>query len=159
MKTRTKVAGGLTAATLAAAAAFITPWEGVRTLAYRDPVGIWTVCIGETEGVKPGDRYTAAQCTDMLKKKLPRYWNEIAACMGPELVDRQTEQRKVAFISFAYNVGSGAFCRSTLLRKLRAGDVRGACNELPRWDKAGGQSLRGLTRRRKAERELCLEGL
>lgn len=159
MKIRTKVAGGLTAATLAAAAAFITPWEGVRTLAYRDPVGIWTVCIGETEGVKPGDRYTPAQCTEMLKKKLPRYWNEIAACMGPELVDRQTEQRKVAFISFAYNVGSSAFCRSTLLRKLRAGDVRGACNELPRWDKAGGQSLRGLTRRRKAERELCLEGL
>lgn len=159
MKIRTKVAGGLTAATLAAAAAFITPWEGVRTLAYRDPVNIWTVCIGETEGVKLGDRYTVAQCTDMLKKKLPRYWNEIAACMGPELVARQTEQRKVAFISFAYNVGSGAFCRSTLLRKLRAGDVRGACNELPRWDKAGGQSLRGLTRRRKAERELCLEGL
>lgn len=159
MKTRTKVAAGLTAGTLAAAAAFITPWEGVFTSAYRDPVGIWTVCIGETEGVKPGDRYTVAQCTDMLIKKLPRYWGEIAACMGPELVSRQTEQRKVAFLSFAYNVGSGAFCRSTLLRKLRAGDVRGACNELPRWDKAGGRVLRGLTRRREAERKLCLEAL
>lgn len=158
MKTRTKVAGGLTAATLAAAAAFITPWEGIRTLAYRDPIGVWTVCIGETEGVKPGDRYTVEHCTYMLIKKLPRYWGEIAACMGPELVSRQTEQRKVAFLSFAYNVGSGAFCRSTLLRKLRAGDVRGACNELLRWNKAGGNALRGLTRRREAERKLCLEG-
>jgi lysozyme len=159
MKIRTKVAAGLTAGTLAAAAAFITPWEGVFTSAYRDPIGIWTVCIGETEGVKPGDRYTVAQCTDMLAKKLPRYWNEIAACMGDELIGRQTEQRKVAFLSFAYNVGSGAFCKSTLLLKLKAGDVRGACNELLRWDKAGGKVLRGLSRRREAERKLCLEGL
>jgi lysozyme len=159
MKTKHKVAAGLTAGTLAAAAAFITPWEGVFTSAYKDPIGIWTVCMGETEGVRRGDRYTVAQCTDMLANKLPRYWNEVAVCMGPDLVERTPDARKVAFISFSYNVGSGAFCKSTLLRKLRAGDARGACNELLRWNRAAGIVFKGLTRRREAERKLCMEGL
>lgn len=159
MKTRHKVAAGLTAGTLGAAALFIGPFEGFYPKAYLDPVGVPTVCYGETEGVKLGDHYTAKQCADMLANKLPRYWSEIADCMGPDVVARQTEERKVAFLSFSYNVGTGAFCRSTLLRKLKAGDIRGACDQLLLWDKAAGIRFAGLTRRRQAERKLCLEGL
>lgn len=159
MNTRKKVAAGLTAGTLAAAAAFITPWEGVFTSAYKDPIGIWTVCIGETEGVRPGDRYTVQQCTDMLAKKLPRYWSEAAACMGADLVARTPEPRKVAILSFVYNVGSSAFCKSTMLRKLKAGDVRGGCDEMLRWNRAAGIVFKGLTRRREAERKLCLRSM
>lgn len=159
MKTRHKVAAGLTAGTLAAGSLFISNFEGLYTKAYFDPVNVLTVCYGETEGVKRGDVYTPAQCRDMLAKKLPRYWSEIAECMGAELVERQTEQRKIAFLSFAYNVGTGAFCKSTLLHKLRSGDVRGACDELLKWNRAAGIVFKGLTRRRQAERKLCMEGI
>jgi lysozyme len=63
-----------------------------------------------------------------------------------------------ALVSFTYNVGAGAFRTSTLLKKLNAGDTVGACNQLPRWNKAGGKVLPGLTRRRAAEQALCLKG-
>ncbi|VFR43562.1 Lysozyme [plant metagenome] len=66
---------------------------------------------------------------------------------------------RVALSSFVYNVGPGAYQGSTLLRLLRAGDLRGACNQLTRWVYAGGKKLRGLERRRAAEREICLSGL
>ena len=66
---------------------------------------------------------------------------------------------RAALGSFVYNVGAGNFQSSTLLRKAKAGDLVGACNELPRWVYAKGQKLNGLVRRREAERQLCLEGL
>jgi lysozyme len=61
-----------------------------------------------------------------------------------------------AFLSLAYNIGSGAFCSSTLVRKLNAGDYAGACAEILRWDRFQGQPLRGLTLRRQAEHRQCL---
>jgi Phage-related lysozyme (muraminidase) len=66
---------------------------------------------------------------------------------------------RVALTSFVYNVGPGSYGGSTPLRMLRAGDIRGACNQLPRWVYAGGKKLRGLERRREAERQICLSGL
>jgi lysozyme len=158
LKLKTKVAAGLTAATLTGCAVFVTEFEGVRLQAYLDPVNIPTVCMGETEGVKMGDRYTPAQCLDMLKAKLPRYWGEIANCIGADLADSLPDTRKIAFTSFAYNVGSGAFCRSTLLRRLKEGQTVAACNELLKWNRAGRKIFSGLERRRQAERKLCLEG-
>jgi lysozyme len=61
-------------------------------------------------------------------------------------------------VSFAYNVGGGNYCGSTLVRKLNAGDTAGACNELTRWTRAKGIVLPGLVKRREAERQLCLQG-
>jgi lysozyme len=72
-------------------------------------------------------------------------------CINHPLTDGQ----KAAFLSFAFNVGNGNFCGSTLVRKANAGDMRGACAELSRWVYAGGKELPGLVRRRAAERAMC----
>ncbi|AZV00353.1 lysozyme [Paracoccus sulfuroxidans] len=148
------------AAILAATAAFVGPWEGERTEAYLDRIAkppVWTVCYGETRGVKPGDRYTSAQCNEMLMDALADYRAPLIACI-PALPS-QPEGVQVALISWAYNVGTGAACGSTLAKRANAGDWPGACNQLPRWNKAGGKAIQGLTNRRAAEQKLCLNAL
>jgi lysozyme len=145
---------------MAGAVALATPlvmkWEGVSLKAYPDKLayGLPTVCYGETEGVKLGQRYTLAQCREMLEKKLPRYGNEIARCIKVPV----TEEALAAFIVFSYNVGSGGFCGSQTVKRLNAGDVKGACEGLRNWIKAGGHEVQGLVNRRADERDLCLSG-
>jgi lysozyme len=143
------------AVSVAAASAFVAPWEGLRTTAYRDPVGVLTVCIGETKGVKVGDTYTAAECRAMLDVELRAY----AAALGKCLHVKVPEGVAVSFLDLTYNVGAGAVCRSTLVKKANAGDLFGACDELPRWNKAGGRELPGLTNRRRAAHDLCISSL
>lgn len=144
-------------ATLAAAAvALVATWEGVKTVAYKDIVGIPTVCFGETRGVKIGDQYTLDQCKVMLGDALVEFETGMRKCMREP--DRVPDGAYVAILSWSYNVGTGAACRSTLMRRLNAGDIAGACDELLKWDKAGGRKVRGLTNRRVAERKLCLSG-
>ncbi len=145
---------------LARAVPFVGRWEGLRLQAYRDIVGVWTVCYGETKGVKPGDAYTKAECEAMLAREilsyrvgLHRYFNEAA------LSTRLPVGRDVAFVSLAYNVGTAGAGRSTAVRRLNGGDVPGACEALTWWNKAGGRVLRGLVNRRSEEREMCLEGV
>lgn len=70
-----------------------------------------------------------------------------------------TDGQKVAFVDAAYNIGVGAFCGSSMARRATAGDMVGACDALLMWNKVDGKEVRGLTRRRAAERELCLGGL
>ncbi len=144
-------------AVAAAAIALVSTFEGLRTVAYRDPIGIPTVCFGETRGVKMGDSYTKQQCKDMLGDSLVEYEQGMRACMKEP--DKVPNGAYVSFLSFSYNVGTKAFCNSTLARKMNAGDIKGACNELPKWDKAAGIRLPGLTKRRTAERALCLDGV
>lgn len=141
-----------TAAVLAAAAAFVGPWEGERTEAYLDRIAsppVWTVCYGETRGVKQGDRYTSTECSAMLMEALGQYRDQLIRCV-PTL-PLQSEGVQVALTSWTYNVGAGAACNSTLAKLANAGDWRGACNQLPRWNKAGGKVVNGLTNRRAAE--------
>ena len=147
------VAGSTVA--LAAAVAFIGHWEGLRTEAYRDAVGVWTVCYGETKGVQPGDSYSKAQCDTMLAARIAEFEAGLDQC----LTDDVPTGMKIALISWSYNVGLAAACRSTLVRLANAGDLEGACNQLPRWNRAGGQVLRGLTNRRISERAMCLEAI
>lgn len=159
-KARKVAIGAASAAVMAATAAFVAPWEGLFTRPYRDIVGVVTVCYGETEGVTMADPpRTPQQCRDMLAAKLPRYYAEISACWGPEVEARLTDNQRIAFTSGAYNFGSGAFCRSTMVRRLKAGDMRGACDALMLYTRAGGKVVRGLVNRREAERKLCLQGL
>lgn len=153
---RAATTSGLAAAVLAAAA-FIGPWEGLRTEAYHDIVGVPTVCYGETRGVEMGDSYTKAECDAMLAEAVAGFRVKLQSCL-PSL-PALPEGVQVAFTSWAYNVGTGAACRSTLVRLANAGDLRGACNQLPRWNRAGGKVVRGLSNRRGAERALCLEAL
>lgn len=148
----------LGAAVAVAAAAFVAPWEGLFTHPYRDIVGVVTWCYGETEG-KPKASYTPQECRDLLASKLPRYYAEISACWGPAVEAKLTDNMRVAFTSGAYNFGSGAFCKSSMVRELRAGDFKSACHALRLYNRAGGRVVKGLDNRRRAEEKLCLEGL
>lgn len=152
--------GGGTAAMLAAAVAFVGPWEGMKTEAYLDRIAqppVWTVCYGETRGVAAGDTFTPQECADMLLVALAGFHADLTACI-PALPD-QPQGVQVALVSWAYNVGTGAACRSTLAKRANAGDWRAACDQLLRWDKAGGVVVRGLTNRRRAEHALCVGAL
>lgn len=147
------------AAILALAVAIAIPAEGIFQRAYRDPVGILTVCYGTTKDVKLGDYRTLAQCKALLDADMLKAIDTVQRCAKRDLSATQT----AAFADAVYNIGPTIVCdtkRSTLARKLQAGDVVGACNELPRWDKASVAgvmvALPGLTKRREAERALCL---
>lgn len=145
-------AGAAVAVTIAVG--IIKPWEGRELVPYRDIVGVPTWCDGETRGT-PKDRYTNAECDAITARAVAEFEAAIRPCLPAVLPD----QSRAAFISAAYNIGSGAFCKSTMARRAMAGDLRGACDALMMWNKAGGKVVRGLTNRRAAERKLCLAGL
>jgi lysozyme len=156
MRTRLKIAGALSALGIAAAG-LIGGFEGLRTSAYLDPVGIPTVCYGETRGVEMGDRHTAEECRAMLGDALVEFEQDMRACLDEP--DKIPDGPYTAFLSLSYNIGARAFCRSTLVRLANSGDLRGACDQLSRWNRAGGRVLQGLVNRRAKEREICLAGL
>lgn len=153
--TRGGAIGAAAAAVIALAVTIVQPWEGRELKAYRDIVGVWTICDGETRGVQPGDVATPAECDAMLYRSLSEFKIGLDRCLTFPL----PAQTAAALLSWTYNVGVGAACGSTLVRKANAGDLRGACNELLRWNRAGGRVIKGLSNRREAERKLCLEGL
>ncbi len=151
---KSRLATRAAAGALTAAVALVGWYEGRSLVAYIDPVGIPTICEGFTHGVKMGDVATPAQCDALTRQEVARALAVVDAS-APGLPDGP----RVALASFVYNVGPGAYNGSTLLRKLRAGDVIGACKELPRWVYAGGRKLAGLVKRRNAEMQICLSGL
>ncbi len=151
MDLRTKVAGGV----MAAAITLVATWEGRSLVAYVDPVGIPTICEGHTHGVRLGDVATPERCDDLTRQEVSKALAVVDGSVPRPLPDGV----RVALASFVYNVGAGAYGGSTLLRKLRAGDLVGACRELPRWVYAKGKKLRGLERRRNAEMQICLSDL
>ncbi|MCK7012786.1 lysozyme [Enterobacter roggenkampii] len=127
--------------------------EGRRYYAYQDVVGVWTVCDGHTgTDIRRGHRYTDKECDYLLKADL----RKVANAIDPLIKVRIPEPTRAALYSFTYNVGSGAFASSTLLKKLNNGDQVGACEELRRWVYAGGMKWKGLMNRRNMERSLCL---
>ena len=151
-----KAIGVLGAGALLLATPFIAQWEGKRNDPYKDIVGVWTVCYGDTRGVKPGQRQTDAQCQDRLYEQIADHAKPVIACV-PQLMGHDAQL--AASVSLAYNIGTGAFCKSTVAKRFRAGDFRGACNGFMAWRFAGGKEVRGLVNRRTEERELCLRGL
>ncbi len=157
MATRLKKAGiGLTVAG-SLAIGVIGGFEGIRTKAYRDVVGIPTVCFGETRGVKMGDEYTVAECKTMLGEALVDFEAGMRKCLvAPEKIPDKTY---VAFLSLAYNIGQKGFCGSSVARYADAGNLPAACDAILAWNKAGGRIIKGLVTRRQAERKLCLEGI
>lgn len=157
MKTRTKVTGALAAGAtaLTISIGIIKPWEGYREKAYPDIVGVMTICYGETKGVKPGMVKTRAECDTMLARRVAEFQRGLRGCLTVALPPRT----EAALISWTYNVGVGAACRSTLVKLANAGRLEAACNELPKWNTAGGRVVKGLVNRRKVERDLCLAGL
>jgi lysozyme len=152
------VAAGATAGSiLAAAVAFIQPWEGFFPKPYFDIVGVKTVCYGATaaDNVDLTRVYTKEECAALLRKTIVKYDNGIKDCLTRDIPDGM----HIAFLSAAYNVGVSGFCKSSMARRVNEGDLRGACEALMMWNKAGGRVVKGLDNRRRAERKLCLESL
>jgi lysozyme len=127
-------------------------WEGFRAAAYRCSANVWTVGYGTTAGVKRGDTITHADALDRLMSHLE---GDARAVDSAVTVPLEPHERD-ALISFAYNVGRSAFRASTLLRLLNAGFKAGAAEQFLRWNRAGGQIVLGLVKRRTAERNLFL---
>ncbi len=126
--------------------------EGEYIEAYQDPVGVWTIGWGCTEGIYPGMKISRAQAKEMLRKELAKFEAAVTDAVQVQIDENQFS----ALVSFSYNVGAGALFRSTLLKFLNQGKYESAANELLRWDKAGGRPFLGLARRRRAERSLFL---
>lgn len=150
-----RIAGYTLAATISIATAVVASFEGLRTTAYLDPIGIPTICYGHTATAKIGDSKTPAECKEQLSKDLLIAIQDVESRVKVDM----TVERRAALVSFVYNVGGTKFGSSTLLKKLNGGGVRGACAELSKWVYAGGVKLKGLVTRRAEERALCEVGL
>lgn len=138
-----------------AGVSLVAEFEGFSSKPYRDVVGVWTIGYGETQGInantKPWTREFAAQ---RLRERLNRDYMPAVLAANKNLTQNQLD----GFTSFVYNVGPGGVASTTKVgRALRAGNVRAAADAILEWDKAGGRRLAGLTRRRRAERELILK--
>lgn len=153
MSFKTKALGGAAAVSIALATTNIAGWEGLETVPYFDSIGVQTVCFGETN-VEMRE-YTEEECISMLRERVPEYYN---AAMSKVEVDIPPTMA-AAVTSFTYNVGVGAFHKSTMLKKINKKDLWGACSELDKWTYAAGMYLRGLANRREAEKRLCVAEL
>ncbi|NSY36861.1 lysozyme [Leisingera sp. ANG59] len=142
---------------IALATPFIAQWEGVRLQAYRDIVGVPTICFGDTHSVQMGDRSTMADCVQRLEDDVQAFYSEIAPCMTNPGIPPGVQ---ASMLELAFNVGSPSVCRSTMMRLANAGQYQAACDELRRWVIAGGRRIRGLENRRAdSKRSLCMRGL
>lgn len=150
IKNKLVAAAGASAITIATV--LVGFFEGKKNDAYLDVVGVPTICYGETKNVRLGDHKTDKECDAMLQSELQKTLQTVDKLVKTPLKETQ----RAALASFIYNVGEGAFARSTLLKKLNRGDVAGACKELDRWVYAGGRKWKGLMTRREVEKWLCL---
>lgn len=115
------------------------------------PGDVPTIGFGTTEGVKMGETTTPPKALARALQDVGRYEGALKLCVKVPLYQHEYD----AYVSLAYNIGSRAFCGSTLARKLNQGDYPGACREILRWDRFKGQPLRGLTTRREREYRQC----
>lgn len=131
-------------------APFVAYHEGVVPHTYADVNGTATLCAGETgPGVEWGMKATMAECLQRLDKRLALEWDRVEPCIQRPI----TRNQAAAILSWSYNVGATAACKSTLMRKLNAGQAW--CAELSKWTYSQGRQLPGLIKRRADERALC----
>ncbi len=136
-------------------AASIAVHEGYRSMAYDDGTGRATIGYGTTAGVKPGQKTDPVRAVVLLAEHASQVETALRGCIG-EVPLYQHEWD--AYVSLAYNIGQGAFCRSSIVPLLRAQppDYAGACAQIKRWTMAGGRQMPGLVKRREAEYRLCM---
>jgi lysozyme len=134
--------------------ALVRRFEGLRLDAYRCPAGVLTIGYGSTgPHVKTGMVITPGEAERLLDKDLARFETGVTAMIGSVPT---SEDEFSAMTSLAFNIGLGRFATSTLLKRHKLGNKIGAANAFLMWNKAGGQILKGLMRRREAERALYL---
>ncbi len=127
--------------------------EGYRENAYTPVAGdVPTIGFGTTTGVKLGDRTSPERALTVAMRDVQGFEGAIKECVTVPLHQYEYD----AYTSLAYNIGSNAFCKSTLVRKLNTQDYVGACNQILRWDQFKGKPLAGLTKRRQEEHKKCL---
>ena len=137
----------------AAGLVHIAMQEGYREAAYIPvPGDVPTIGFGTTEGVKLGDKITPPKALQHSLADIGKYEGAIKACVKVPLYQREYD----AYTSLSYNIGTGAFCGSTLVKKLNTGNYTGACEAILAWDKFKGKPLTGLTKRRQAEYRMCV---
>lgn len=146
------------AVALVIATALAIPAEGLRQHAYRDPVGLPTICFGSTAGVKMGDFRTVPECKSLLTKDMQNAISTVDSCRPGLPINVLA-----SFADASYNIGPHIACdstRSTAARLLAAGRYAEACEQLPRWSyaKVAGVSVQlpGLVKRREMERRVCM---
>lgn len=146
----------------------VQPWEGRKLRAYYDTIAkpaVWTVCDGDTENVTPGMLETPAGCDKRLNKRLTKdFYPGLLKCV-PGFAKRPLSWQAM-MISLSYNIGTGAGCRSTAARLGIAGQYVASCQAATAFNRAGGQMIVGLAKRREmgdatriGEGELCVSGL
>jgi lysozyme len=116
------------------------------------PGDVPTIGFGTTSGVKPGDRITPPKALARALTDVQKFEGALKQCVKVPLAQQEYD----AYIDLAYNIGASAFCGSTLVKKLNAGDYSGACEQILVWDKFKGRPLPGLTTRRQAEYQQCM---
>lgn len=149
----------LTGAAFASALGGLVAFEGMELTAYKDIVGVPTICAGTTAGVKMGDKKTAAQCWEIAGEEYRKYESTVLRVIQKPM----KAQHQKAFTYLAVNIGDAGFAGSTVARKFNAGDTVGACHAIRMWNKVtvNGRKVvsKGLDNRRKAEEALCLYGI
>ena len=132
----------------------VAVYEGTSLTTYQDPVGIPTVCMGETDrDLTIRERFTLAECQVVMGASLYKHASELDRC-----ITRPVEPYEAAaLLSIVYNVGVSALCKSTMVKQINAGEPGSVwCQQFDRWVYAKGIKLRGLVKRREAEKALCL---
>jgi lysozyme len=166
----TKTVGATgSAAVIAATVVFLPNWEGMDKVAKRDMIGTGhpiTYCYGQTDefgAVKAGTRFTKQECDQKLAESLPRYLDKVGPCVHVPV----PVKTMAALLDASYNAGASAVCKSSMVSRINAGDIRGGCEAFKGWYvRSDGQIRKGLVARRsgigdgrKSERDLCIEGL
>ena len=140
---------------------FIKRWEGCRLKAYLDKVAnppVWTIGYGVTTAagfgtIKAGMQITQAIADEWLIEGLKKYETAVSRSLTKVPFPHQFD----AMVSLCWNIGPGAFAKSSVVRRFNAGDTMGAADAFLMWNKAGGKASPGLTNRRKAERLLFMK--
>jgi lysozyme len=163
--TKWLVTAGASAALALSGGSLIIPEEGTvkdrngMHISYLDAVGVPTICYGQTgedlygRKIKIGMKLSEQECMEMLYKTLTKFEKDVDRLVQ---VDYKSPYQKAALISFAYNVGIGAFGKSTLLKDLNSGNHDLSCDRLSDWVYAQKKKLKGLVRRRETEKAWCL---
>lgn len=131
---------------------YVPAFEGMILRGYKDPIGIVTACAGHTKTAVLGRPYTKDECLVLLERDLVEHAEPVLVCT-PTLKDKPGPL--AGAVSLAFNIGTGAYCRSTAARRFNAGDIKGGCAAFEMWNKAGGRVLPGLVKRRATERAIC----
>lgn len=158
-KVKQKLITAFLAVGLSAPAAFVAydltaPSEGVSLPVYLDPVGLPTVCVGHMDRkLKLGQKFTIEECMELFAKDYKKHQEQLDSVVN---VPYKSNWQKEALTDFTFNLGIGNVKSSTLLKLLNQGEHVAACEQLTRWVKAGGKTLRGLVIRRDKTMPYCL---